>query len=76
MSKIVISDITNHLGRESKLTHGNAQETDSNLYARNDDEDSLDATLCEPAVGSKSKAKREDVLEDEEAREGFDGDIT
>ena len=76
MSKNVVSDIRKHRGRESKLTHGNAQETNSNLYARYDDEDFLDATLCEPAVGSKSKAKRENVLEDEEACEGFDGDIT
>ena len=64
------------VGKETKLTHGNAQETNTDLDARNNDEDLLDATLCEPAVGSESQAKGEYIFEDEETCEGFDGDIT
>lgn len=74
----------------SQLTHGNSQERYHNLDARYPHERGVNATFNDPIVGAECQAEREEVLqksaensklnlssylEDENASEGFNGNI-
>jgi hypothetical protein len=61
--------------RKIRLTHRNRQCADGYLYTCNDDEDVLDATLHHPLEALERQAEGEDVLENEEAGEAFDGHV-
>ena len=57
------------------LTHWDAEETDADLHAGNYVEDFRYASGYDPIVSSVGEAEAEDVLEDEETGECFDGDF-
>ena len=57
------------------LTHGNTQQANANLNACNDMENFQYAALNKPMVGSPCQGETKYVLEDQEACEGFDGDV-
>ena len=61
--------------RTVSLTHWNAEETNTDLHAGNNVEDFRYASGYDPIIGSVGEAETEDVLEDEETGECFDGDF-
>lgn len=60
---------------EGGHTHGYTQQTHANLNTSNDHEDVLRVREHDPVVGEVCQDEAEHVLEDEEAGEGFDGDL-
>lgn len=57
------------------LTHGNTQQTNSYLHARDDIESFQNPGLNQPVVRAPGEAEAEHVLEDKEAGECFNSDI-
>lgn len=57
------------------LTHGDTEQANANLNACNDIEDFQNAGLNKPMVGTPGQTERKDILEYQQAREGFDGDV-
>lgn len=62
-------------GRRSGLTHGYTQQTHADLNTGDGCEDMFRLGEHEPIVGEVCQEEAEHVLEDEEAGEGFDGDL-
>lgn len=58
-----------------ELTHWDAEQADGDLDAREDVERAADAIADDPLKGVPGEGEAEHVLEDQEAGEGFDGDI-
>lgn len=58
-----------------KHIHRDTEQTHRDLHARDDHEGLLHARVHEPVVGEVREDEGEEVLEDEEAGEGFDGDL-
>lgn len=74
MTAMVAADSETEDGAE--LTHQHRKQTNHHLYARNDEEDPLDAFLHYPIVAIPRKGKSEHVLEYHETGEGLDGNIS
>ena len=74
-SSVVSTSTTKGTYENDNLTHWDAEETDADLHASNNVEDFRDAGGYDPIVGSVGEAEAEDVLEDEETGECFDGDF-
>ena len=57
------------------LTHGDTKQANTDLNACNDIENFQYAGLNKPMVGTPGQPERKDILEHQQAREGFDGDV-
>ncbi len=60
----------------AELTHWDTQQADANLHACNDVKHLQYTRSYQPLVRSESEPKAENVLEYQEACEGFDGDLS
>ena len=60
----------------SEDVHGDAEQTDADLDAGDDVEGLDDAVAQDPLVGGPGQGEAEHVLEDQQAGEGFDRDVT
>lgn len=57
-------------------THRNCERADSDLHASDVYEDRLDTASNDPIKASEGEGEGEDVFEDEETGEGFDGHVS
>jgi hypothetical protein len=59
----------------SKYVHGHGKKTYDELHASNCVKDGFDTAVDEPVIRMERQGKTKNVLENELAREGFDGDV-
>ena len=74
-SSVISTSTTKGTYENDNLTHWDTEETDADLHAGNYVEDFRYAGGYDPIVSSVGEAEAEDVLEDEETGECFDGNF-
>lgn len=76
-SQLILSNFRAGFGGvDNSLTHGNTKQTNTNLNASYNVECLQNTDADEPVIGTRSQAKAEHVLKDQEACKSFNGNIS